>query len=817
MTHLIAALLRYHDPRMVVLVLLEAICGSATLMLIIRRRPPGRRPAVAVAVTTASFGMVVTLVSWVTFITALAGTYPRLRLNIPLHWVVPALAMSLLSGMAAGAIQKFGHRSARNAMLGGSLLACGFSCMLFTGMAGLVRPFALAYDLTAILAVMVLGAALSTFALWESSQHSRRRRPWIIGHGLTVLAISVLCFGSLAAILPFDAWMEAVSQPDDLASSPIAIIAAAEAVAVLVLSLTGSLVDNRVAARDRMDADRFRQLADSTLEGILIHRDGDIIDGNESIAALLGLPLGVLRASQLSRFMTPDGDATLWSGLRGTAPVQTNILSASGVRMPVEIVSRVISHGGRPALVTALRDVRQRLASEERIRFLAHHDMLTELPNRVLLSESLDLALDLAALTGASMAVLFLDLDSFKIVNDTRGHVVGDQLLYQVATRLRKDLRVNDFVARVGGDEFVVLQTSGAQPEQATQLARRLIACLEPSFCIDGQELSVGVSVGIALYPQDGRTAAELLKNADIALYQAKEHGLGWYRMFESSMEVDLRERRAMEQDLRAALLRNEFALHFQPIFDTNLELVAFEALVRWMHPTLGLVSPAQFVPVAEACGLIIPLGEWVMRTACLAASGWDVPCRVGVNLSPAQFLRSDLRSTVTTILAETGLPANRLELEITEGVLMENTEGAIRALTELRDIGVRLVLDDFGTGYSSLSYLQLFPFDKLKVDRSFVQRMEADEGSRAIVSAIIAMCRSLNLQVTAEGVETIEQFDLLCARGCHELQGFLLGHPIPQKNVEHFIRRYLLAQVGPPVPPRAALQRFLRQRPIDA
>ncbi|MGI4746352.1 MAG: putative bifunctional diguanylate cyclase/phosphodiesterase [Janthinobacterium lividum] len=817
MTHLIAALLRYHDPRMVALVLLEAICGSIALRQIFRRRRSARYPIMSTVVTTTLFGAVATLLSWMTFITALAGTYPKLRLSIPLYWVIPALVMSLLCSMAAGAIQKYGHRSARNAMLGGSLLACGFSCMLFTGMAGLVRPFALAYDLTAILVVMVLGAALFAFALWESSRHSRRHRPWIIGLGLAVLAISVLSFGSLAAILPFDAWMEAVSQADDLASSPIAIIVAAEAVAALVLSLSGSLVDNRVVARDRMDADRFRQLADSTLEGILIHRDGDIIDGNESIAALLGLPLDTLRSSRLARFMTPDGDAILWTGHRGTVPVQTDVLSAGGVRVPVEIVSRVISHGGRPALVTALRDVRERLASEERIRFLAHHDVLTELPNRVLLSESLDRALDLAARTNAPLALLFLDLDSFKMVNDTRGHVVGDQLLYQVAARLRQNLRADDFVARVGGDEFVVLQTVGAQPEQAALLARRLIACLEPSFHIDGQELSVGVSIGIAVYPQDGDTAAVLLKNADIALYQAKEHGLGWYRLFESSMEVVLRERREMEQDLRAALLRNQFTLHFQPIFNTDLELVAFEALVRWMHPTLGLVSPAQFIPVAEDCGLIIPLGEWVMRTACLAAAGWDVACRVGVNLSPAQFLRSDLRAMVTAILSETGLPANRLELEITEGVLMDNTDGAIHVLTELRDLGVRLVLDDFGTGYSSLSYLQRFPFDKLKVDRSFVQRMEADEGSRAIVSAIIAMSRSLNLEVTAEGVETIEQFDLLCARGCHELQGFLLGHPIPQKTVEHFIRRYLLAQVAPPMSPRHALQRFLRQRPVDA
>ena len=463
--------------------------------------------------------------------------------------------------------------------------------------------------------------------------------------------------------------------------------------------------------------------------------------------------------------------------------------------MPVEILSRVVSYGGRPALVTALRDVRERRASEERIRFLAHHDVLTELPNRALLNESLDGALNQARRTLTPLAVMCLDLDGFKLVNDTLGHAAGDELLCLVADRLRENVRESDLVARVGGDEFVVLQTTGGQPLAAATLAQRIIGCLSAAFRIGGQDVSVGTSIGIAFYPEDGDTSTVLLQRADIALYRVKQTGRGWFRLFESGMDQDVHRRRDLEQELRTGFQRNEFVLYFQPLFDRDRELVGFEALVRWMHPVRGLVLPGEFIPLAEECGLIIPLGEWIMRTACAAAVGWNHGYRIAVNLSAAQFLRSDVRTMVATILAETGLEPNRLELEITEGVLIENTDGAIDTLNALRAMGTRLVLDDFGTGYSSLSYLQRLPFDKLKVDRSFVQRMETDAGSCAIVKAIIAMSSSLNLEVTAEGVETIEQFQLLCALGCHELQGYLLGHPIPHENVERLLRDYNPAQ----------------------
>lgn len=791
MIHLLAGLMRLHDPRIVALVLVEALLGSGAAMHILLDRSGSRRGGIR---SIGCFGLAITVTSCLTFRTALSGSFEHLALVVPLAWAAPALLLSALSAIAAGTIQTRGRRSARNAMLAGSLLACGFSCMLFIAMAGLVAPFALAYDLTAVLVIMVLGGLLCAFSLWEGSNPARHR-PWLVSTGFMAFATVGLAFGSVAAILPFADWMDALGRPDNLSFSPIVVILAAEGVAMLLLSLLGSLVDNRVAARDLIEVQRIRELADSTLEGILIHAGGKILDANRSLADLLGIALCDLRRSQVASLLPPDAEGSLWNGEQDITAAETDIVAPDGNRIPVEILTRRISHGGQPALVTALRDVRERRATEKQIRFLAHHDVLTKLPNRALLGESLEQSLRLATRNHLPLAVLCLDLDGFKLVNDTLGHAAGDQLLCQVADRLRATLRDTDFVARIGGDEFVVLQTTGALPEHAAVLATRIINCLTSSFQIDDQDVNVGTSIGIAFYPQDGETSQSLLKKADIALYRAKESGRGWFCLFEEGMDLALRERRGLEQDLRVALQREEFTLNFQPLFDRDRTLIAFEALIRWTHPTLGPMSPAHFIPLAEECGLMIPLGEWILHTACLAAVRWSRHCRVAVNLSPAQLLRSDVPALVSKILAETGLAPERLELEITEGVLIDNVERTVAVLNALREVGIRIVLDDFGTGYSSLSYLHRFSFDKLKIDRSFVQRLEGDQNSRAIVNAIISMSRNLNLDVTAEGVETVEQFELLRDKGCHEFQGFLLGRPMAEERIEPFIQAHLLEQ----------------------
>ncbi len=783
MIALFAELLRFHDPRTAATVALIAALGAAAATKLMIGAHAQKSPWLASFVQA----VILTATAVATFFTAVASVFPQMSQVVPVGWAASGIAVCFGCTWAAGLLQLGAGRSARSTLLAGSLASAGISCLLVIFMAGIARPFAVAYDLDAVLLVMVLGAALLALGMREGA-NPERRMPRLYAAAMVALAVTAETMGSLAATLPVDAWLHAVGGADHLASKPFVVIVATEAAMALVLGLTGSLLDNRLAARHRLEGDRFRQLADSTLEGILIHRDGMILDGNQSVASLLEVDLSDLRASPVGRFMPPLYMVGPPDAANDAVATETEIVTARGERLPVEVVSRPISYGGQPARVTALRDIRERRQSEERIRFLAHHDPLTRLANRAKLHDNLLLALELAKTTQAPLAVLCLDLDGFKGVNDTLGHAAGDQLLCQVAERLRGNLRDSDIVARLGGDEFAILQTSGLQPENAVQVARRLIDCLAPEFTFDGQAVTIGTSIGIAIYPSDGVTAIDLMKHADIALYRAKDQGRGGFCMFEMGMDHDLLEKRALEQDLRVALAQESLALHFQPLFDASRRVIAFEALCRWMHPERGLVSPATFIPLAEECGLVGQLGEWVLRTACTEAAGWDDAVRIAVNVSPRQFTRGKLTALVSQVLAETGLRPDRLELEVTEGVLIDNPDQALEILNQLREIGVRLVLDDFGTGYSSLSYLHRFPFHKLKVDRSFVQVLESDLNSRAIVSAIISMSRDLKLDVTAEGVETVDQFELLCDQGCHQLQGFLLGRPIPQAGVSVFL-----------------------------
>jgi len=426
-----------------------------------------------------------------------------------------------------------------------------------------------------------------------------------------------------------------------------------------------------------------------------------------------------------------------------------------------------------------LRHRRRRVASEDRTRFLAHHDALTGLANRLLLRTRLDDALGSHRSGGRDVAVLTLDLDCFKAVNDAFGHAAGDLLLQQVAGRLRGAVRASDTVARVGGDEFVIVQTAMRQPDGAEELARRLIDQMSVPFILDGQEVMVGTSVGIARHTGDGEAADTLLHRSDIALYRAKAAGRGSTRVFEPAMEADSRERRLLEEELRHALERDQLEVHYQPILTCRRgDVVAFEALLRWTHPTRGPIAPSKFIPIAEESGLIVALGRWAMEQACRDGASWPGTVRVTVNVSPRQFRGGDLPGFVDGMLSRTGLPAYRLELEVTEGLLIQDTEQALVVIRALKGQGLQLALDDFGTGYSSLSYLRRFPFDRVKMDRSFVADIGTSEPAGAIVEAVLAMCSSLGLRVTAEGVETPGQLDFLPQHGCDEAQGFMLGAP---------------------------------------
>ena len=437
------------------------------------------------------------------------------------------------------------------------------------------------------------------------------------------------------------------------------------------------------------------------------------------------------------------------------------------------------------ALASAIRPALFRKVTEDRIRFLAHHDDLTGLANRLLFQQRIAGAVSAAAGGAQGLALLYLDLDNFKQVNDTRGHAAGDQLLAAVARRLTAAAREGDTVARMGGDEFAIIQPRAGQPDAAAHLAARVVETLAAPFEIDGQRILIGASVGVAVHPANGDTPDLLLRNADTALYRAKETGRNCYRVFEPGMSARLRERVLIEGDMARALARGEFGLAFQPLCDAaTLRVVGFEALLRWSHPTRGPISPDFFIQLAESSGLIVPLGQWALEAACAEAVRWDPSVRLAVNLSPMQFRQPDLPRRVADVLAHSGLAPHRLDLEVTEGMLLDEAGLVMDIMNGLRAQGIGMTLDDFGTAYASLSYLRRFPFDSIKIDRSFVDNVTSDDETLAIVQTILALSARLKLSVVAEGVETREQLEVLRGLGCKFVQGFLTGRPITGAEV---------------------------------
>jgi diguanylate cyclase (GGDEF)-like protein len=434
-------------------------------------------------------------------------------------------------------------------------------------------------------------------------------------------------------------------------------------------------------------------------------------------------------------------------------------------------------------------EIADREESQARSQYLAYHDSLTGLGNRLLFKEQLEEALKDVSVTPHPLAVLFLDLDGFKAVNDTLGHSVGDLLLKSVAAKLRDILPRTDRIARLGGDEFAILQMSAAQPASSIALAEKIIEIIGEPCSVDGHDVTVGASVGVAVAHPGDMNTENFLKSADLAMYSAKSEGRGTYRMFDPEMDAVVQTRRLLERDMRTALAQDRFRLYYQPLVNLQTKKVtAFEALMRWEHPERGAVPPSEFIPVAEEMGLIVQLGEWALRQACAEAVEWPDGIGISVNLSPLQFSKGNLVSTVLSALASSGLPASRLELEITESVLLEKSERNIAVLNQLRDLGVRISMDDFGTGYSSIGYLRSFQFDKIKIDQSFVRDLLVDEGSLAIVRAIAGLGVSFGMTTTAEGVETEEQMRCLNLEGCIEVQGYFYSKPVPAHEIAELL-----------------------------
>jgi diguanylate cyclase (GGDEF)-like protein len=457
------------------------------------------------------------------------------------------------------------------------------------------------------------------------------------------------------------------------------------------------------------------------------------------------------------------------------APEPWHLIRATRDGRTISVLHQPLAGGGS---LSTHEDITARRQAEAQIAHMAHYDALTDLPNRVLFREHLVKALE--SVDRGKFAVLCIDLDRFKTVNDTLGHPIGDALLRAVSDRLQASARPTDLVARLGGDEFAIVQAGTEQPIGATALATRLIAEIAEPFELDGHQVVIGASVGISIAPNDGNDPDRLLKNADLALYRAKSDGRDSCRFFELDMDARMQARRTMEIDLRRALALGEFEVYYQPLVTLETgKICGFEALLRWHHPVRGMVPPMEFIPVAEEIGLIGQIGAWVLKQACLEAAKWPNDIHIAVNLSPAQFRHRAIVLDVVAALGASGLPADRLEVEITEAVLLQHTESNIGILDELRNLGVRISMDDFGTGYSSLAYLQKFPFDKIKIDRSFVNGLDRPE-SIAIIRAVTGLGSSLGMKTTAEGVETEEQLKKLKEEGCTEVQGYLISKPVP-------------------------------------
>ncbi len=465
-------------------------------------------------------------------------------------------------------------------------------------------------------------------------------------------------------------------------------------------------------------------------------------------------------------------------------------VKVDGTLIDLAIYSRHLTYEDRPAVLLALMDITERKRAEARLAFMAQHDSLTGLPNRNLLRQTMEEMLFHTRRSAEKVAVLMLGLDNFKAVNETLGHAIGDKLLRGVAKRLRSTLREEDALARLNSDEFAIVQSGLTRPEDAVMLAKRLLEAIADPFLLDGNSVVIGASIGIAMAPADGDDSEKLLMSANMALSRAKLDSRGTFAYFEAELDARAQSRRKIEVELRDAIQNDVLRPYYQPLIDLQSgRITGFEALVRWPHPERGMVSPADFIPVAEDTGLINPLGILMLRRACLDASAWPDDVRVAVNLSPLQFRQGNLLATVMEILTQTGLSPRRLELEITETLLLEKSDQVLATLHALRALGVRIALDDFGTGYSSLSYLRSFPFDKIKIDRSFVRDLGDNREAQAIIRSIVSLGKGLGVTITAEGVETESELSCLRTEGCHEGQGFLFSKARPNIEIVSLLR----------------------------
>jgi diguanylate cyclase (GGDEF)-like protein len=699
--------------------------------------------------------------------------------------------------------------------IGGAVIGAGIGLMHYTGMWALVIPGILSWDGARVIASLAVGMALASTAM--ITFHRLSGRPaWLAAAGLFTLAILGLHFIGMGAltIVPDPTIVVQPSLVDD------SLMAFAVSGATLLVMLSGvtatALMENQMRRQReeelRIQYLRFDMALRNMSQGLcMFDAEKRLAVCNERYAAMYRLPPELLKVgTPHDTIIAHRVSHGLLKGDRCRDAVKRKLSALS--QLPTDTRSSRIDELADGRLICVTRepmegggwvatheDVTERRRSEAQILHMAKHDALTDLPNRVLLRERLAAALNGTRGRDRRLAVLMLDLDRFKEINDTLGHLIGDALLKAVANRLRACVRETDLIARLGGDEFAIVEVAVKPLAAAAALTERIQSALSAPFDLGDHQVTIGASIGIAVAPHDGQDSDQLLRNADLALYRAKGSGRGTHCFFAPEMDQRMKARREMERALRQALANDEFELHYQPLVNLERDAISgFEALLRWHHPERGMVWPAEFIPLAEETGLIVPIGEWVLRQACAEAAAWPAHLTVAVNLSPAQFKSPRLELAVTDAIATAGLSPHRLELEVTESVIMQDSEAAFATLARLRQRGVRIALDDFGTGYSSLSFLQRFPFDKIKIDRSFIKELSnARDESRLIARAVVRFAVSLGKTTTAEGVETNELLELVRAEGCSEMQGYCYSPPQPSSELAALLRAQAEKRAG--------------------
>jgi diguanylate cyclase len=773
MLTVVGCLVEAHDFRLVALA--AGICALSALTTVClvshARRAAGWAQAgwLAVAATAGGSGI------WATHFIAMLAFAPGVPsgYDVALTGLSLAIAVALVgSGLSLAVL--VGGRAA--AWAGGAILGLGIAAMHYTGMAAYDVAGHKTWDPATVGVSLALGGILGGAALTAQlgARGLVRQVPAAL---LLLLAICSHHFTAMGAVTVTPDPTRAVSEAA-IPNAWLAVAVALASFAILLLAGAALALDVRDRRHAKVEADRLHSLANAAVEGLVVCTGDAIVSANRSFAKLVGLPPGALTGTALSAYLPGDAARLALAGQPERA-VEAELRQADGTLVPVEIIMQPVDHAGRSHYAVAVRDLRARRQAERQIQFLAHHDALTGLANRASFGKRLEQEMRAVDAGGRKLAVLCLDLDRFKEVNDLFGHAAGDAMLEGVARIVSAELDDTQMMARLGGDEFAVLMPCGG-PSEAGRLAERILEALR-SGRADAGGPQIATSIGVALYPDDAQDRAALLSYADTALYRAKSEGRGTYRFFEARMGVEVRERRLLEHDLRHAVARGEMQLVYQPQTDVGSgAVIGFEALLRWKHPERGYVSPALFIPIAEESDAILQIGEWVLREACREAATWSNPLSIAVNVSAVQIHSPHFVGLVHEVLLKTGLAPGRLEVEVTETALISDPNRALLTLRQLKSLGLRIAMDDFGTGYSSLSNLRSFPFDKIKIDGSFVRSVDSNEQTAAIVRSVLGLGRGLGLPVLAEGVETEAELGFLAAEQCHAAQGYLMGRPSP-------------------------------------